>query len=64
MAKLKPNKSATKRVKITRQGKLKLRKPGTRHLLSGKSGNRKRRLHKTTVLSGTIAKAFKKSLWM
>ena len=41
MPKLKTNKSAKKRFKLTKRGKLKRYKQGKRHLLTSKSSNRK-----------------------
>ncbi len=43
-SKLKTNRSAAKRVKVTGSGKLMRRKGWKRHLLSGKNATRKRRL--------------------
>lgn len=62
MPKLKTNKSAKKRFKLTKKGKLKRSKPGRRHILTSKSANRKRRLRKKVIVEGTIAKVIKKLL--
>lgn len=51
MPKKKTNKSAAKRFRITRNGKVMYHKAGTGHLLSSKSAKRKRNLRKTGVLS-------------
>ncbi|MFH1478817.1 MAG: 50S ribosomal protein L35 [Candidatus Omnitrophota bacterium] len=62
MPKLKTNKSAKKRLKMTKSGKIKCHKAGKRHLLTSKSKNRKRRLRKAVTLQGSIGKIAKKLL--
>lgn len=62
MPKLKTNKSAKKRFKLTKRGKLKRFKPGRRHLLTAKSSNRKRRLRKSALVQGMEKKITKKLL--
>ncbi|MEK6798481.1 MAG: 50S ribosomal protein L35 [Planctomycetota bacterium] len=57
MPKLKGHKGLKKRVRITATGKVKYKAPNTGHLMSGKSGNRKRRLRSRAVLKGTVRKA-------
>ena len=44
MPKLKTHKGLTKRVRVSPKGKIKRKKAGTGHLMSGKTGNRKRTL--------------------
>ena len=44
--KFKPNKGLLKRIKVTAKGKVKVRKPGSGHLLSHKTGNRRRKLRR------------------
>jgi large subunit ribosomal protein L35 len=51
MPKMKTNKAAAKRLKVTASGKLKYKKAGSGHLLSSKSRKRKRNLRKDGVLS-------------
>ncbi len=51
MPKLKTNRSAAKRFRITKNGKVKRGKPGRRHLLSVKTARRKRHLRKRTLCS-------------
>ena len=46
MGKQKTHKGIAKRVKITGRGKVKRRKAGTGHLLSGKKSKRKRQLRR------------------
>ena len=62
MPKLKRNKSVAKRVKITAHGKIRIAKAGRRHLLSGKTGNKKRRLRKTSFLGWGQTRLAKRSL--
>ena len=49
-AKMKTNRSAAKRFKVTGSGKLKRRKAGRSHLLEEKSAKRKRRLRKSALV--------------
>ena len=51
MPKHKTNKSAKKRFKITKKGKVLRARPGRRHLLSGKSAKRRRQLRRTVECS-------------
>ena len=51
MPKQKTNKSASKRFKITKNGKVLRRHAGSRHLLSSKSGKRKRYAGKANVVN-------------
>lgn len=62
MPKLKTNKSAKKRFKLTKKGKLKRFKAGRRHLLTSKSSDRKRHMRKGVLVEGCQAKAIKKLL--
>ena len=62
MPKLKTNKSAKKRLKLTKRGKVKRSRSGRRHLLSAKSSNRKRKLRKHAIVEGKEAKIIKKLL--
>ena len=62
MPKLKTNKSARKRFKLTKRGKLKGWKPGRRHLLTSKSSDRKRGLRRSSTILGEVAKVTKKLL--
>ncbi len=49
MPKLKTNKSAKKRFRVTKTGKVKRGRPGRRHLLSVKPTKRKRHLRRQPV---------------
>ena len=46
MPKAKSNRGAVKRVRVTKSGKVKFRHPFTSHLLSHKTGNRRRKLRR------------------
>lgn len=59
MAKLKTKRGWLKRVKIKKSGKILHWKSGKRHLLTGKSRKRKRRLSKLTPVSRADLKRFK-----
>ena len=51
MPKLKTNKGAAKRLRITKSGRLKRGSPGKRHLTGGKSSKRLRRLRKAKYVA-------------
>jgi large subunit ribosomal protein L35 len=59
MPKLKTRKSISKRMKITKTGKVLRRKPGARHYKAGKSSGRRRKLRGTDLLTGKMAKNIK-----
>ncbi len=59
MPKIKTNKSAAKRFRVTATGKIKYSKAGGRHLLSSKSRKRKRHLRKGGVLGKAETKRVK-----
>jgi large subunit ribosomal protein L35 len=56
MPKLKTHSGAKKRFKLTAKGKLKYKKAGLRHLLTGMSTKRGRRLRKSSLLNPIEAK--------
>ena len=62
MPKRKTNKSVAKRVKITAHGKVRLRKAGMNHILSGKPSKNKRHLKKAFFLAPAQAKMAKRVL--
>ena len=62
MPKLKTNKGARKRLKITKNGKLMRYKPGRRHILTSKSSKRKRKMRRCIQVLGMEAKITKKLL--
>ena len=53
MPKLKTSKSAAKRFRVTKSGKIKRNKAFSRHLLTGKSAKRRRNLRKAAMLDKT-----------
>ena len=59
MPKLKTKKSISKRMKITKLGKVKRRKPFGRHYKAGKNGDRRRSVRGTALCEGKIAKKMK-----
>jgi large subunit ribosomal protein L35 len=62
MPKLKTNKGARKRLKITKNGKLMRYKPGRRHILTSKTSKRKRKMRRCMEVLGMEAKNTKKLL--
>lgn len=62
MPKLKTRKSIAKRVKRTASGKYKFCKPGRRHLMTNKSGKKKRQMRGAGLLAGAHAQRLKKAL--
>ena len=59
MPKLKTKKSISKRMKITKNGKVVRRKPGSRHYKAGKNGARRRNVRGSDLCVGKIAKTMK-----
>lgn len=62
MPKMKTHSGAKKRFKVTASGKVKYKKPGQRHLLTGDSGNQNRQSRKPATLNKTDTKTMKKFL--
>ncbi|MFW5986125.1 MAG: 50S ribosomal protein L35 [Halanaerobiales bacterium] len=62
MPKLKTHKGIAKRVKKTSKGKIKRKKAFHSHILTKKSGKRKRKLRKSALLDKTYEKRYKKLL--
>ena len=62
MPKLKTNRSAKKRIRITKSGKAKHFKAGKSHLLTGKRSKRKRLLGKPGFVAAGELKSIKKIL--
>ncbi len=56
MPKAKTKKCATKRVRVSKKGKVKFRHPFTSHLMSGRNGARRRRLRRRAVAVTAEAK--------
>ena len=62
MPKMKTNKAAAKRIKVTGTGKLMRRTPGTGHLRSVKSPSRLRRFRKGVIVPPGFAKQARRML--
>lgn len=62
MPKVKTNKSAQKRFKVTKTGKIKRHKAGGRHILTKKARKRKRSLKAATTVDKTFQKKIKRLL--
>jgi large subunit ribosomal protein L35 len=56
MPKIKTNRGAAKRFKITARGKVKRHRAGRRHILTSKSRKRKRHLRQGAAVTGPDAK--------
>ncbi len=62
MPKLKTNRGAAKRFKVTASGKIKRNKANRNHLLTKKTTKRKRNLRKSGLVDTTNTKAVKRLL--
>ncbi len=62
MPKLKTHSGTKDRVKVSKNGKVRIGHPNKNHFLSKKSGSRKRSLRGLNTKTGTIAKTLKKKL--
>lgn len=62
MSKAKTNKSAAKRFSVTGKGKIKRPNSGKRHLLTGKSRKRKRKLRHASIVHKTEFRKVKRML--
>lgn len=62
MPKMKTHKASKKRFRVSANGKLKRRQAGKKHLLSHKTGKRKRHLRGTIIETGKIAKTYIKMM--
>jgi large subunit ribosomal protein L35 len=58
MPKMKTHKASKKRFRVTASGKLKRRQAGKKHLLSHKTGKRKRQLRSAVVETGKLARKY------
>ena len=58
--KMKTNRGAAKRFRVTKSGKLSRSKAGASHILTKKTSKRKRSLRKGTIVSGADRKVLKK----
>ena len=59
---IKTNKSYTKRIKVTKNGKLLRRRAGRSHFMEHKSASRKRTQAGTEAITGRAAKSIKLNL--
>ena len=59
MPKMKTNRAAAKRFKITAKGKIKRRRANLRHILVNKTRKQKRRLGKSTIVDKTNERVLK-----
>jgi len=62
MPKMKTNRAAAKRFKVTGTGKIMRARANKSHILTKKSPKRKRRLRQTTVVDAINVKALRKML--
>jgi large subunit ribosomal protein L35 len=58
MPKMKTHKGSKKRFRVTATGKLKRRQAGKKHLLSHKTGKRKRQLREAVLETGKLGKKY------
>lgn len=63
-AKQKTHKGVSKRVRVTKSGKIKRKSAWKRHLAAGKSSARKRRLRRSQILAKSEQKRFQRLLAM
>jgi large subunit ribosomal protein L35 len=62
MPKMKTHSGTKKRFRVTAAKKVKFRKPGQRHLMTGDSGNQNRYSRKPSIVSKADMKIMKKNL--
>lgn len=62
MPKQKTHKGLSKRVKITASGKVRHRRPGGSHLMSGKNAKRRRRVTSSAIMTTVAARKIKYEL--
>ena len=62
MPKLKTHKGLSKRVKVTKSGKIKRMQAFHRHLMTGKGGARRRRGKRSVIMHGAEAKRMQRLL--
>ena len=58
MPKMKTHKASKKRFRVTASGKLKRRQAGKKHLLSHKTGKRKRQLREVVIETNKLTKKY------
>jgi large subunit ribosomal protein L35 len=59
MPKMKSHKGLRKRIRVSATGKIKFKRANSGHLMSGKAGNRKRKLRKPAILAGKVQDAMR-----
>jgi len=59
MGKQRTHKGLSKRIKITGRGRLRRKRAGAGHLMSGKNAKRRRRVTATAIVTGASAKKIK-----
>ena len=62
MPKMKTNRAAAKRLWVTGSGRVRRAKAGLRHLMRGKSANRRRNLRKNTICADGDARRVRRLL--
>ena len=62
MPKIKTHKATKKRLRLTKRGKVVGRRAGKSHLMSSKTGKKRRALKRRITLSGVDAKRYAKAL--
>ena len=62
MPKQKTHKGLAKRMKVTARGKVKHRRAGSSHLMSGKNAKRRRRINSSSVVKTGKARVMKAEL--
>ena len=62
MPKLKTNKGAKKRLRLTKSGRIKHWSPGKRHLLRRKDAKRRRQLRKPKILARVVERRMRRLL--
>lgn len=60
MPKMKTKKAVASRFKVTASGKLRRGRPGKRHILTKKTGKRKRQLRTSALVSDAQLKTYKR----
>jgi large subunit ribosomal protein L35 len=62
MPKMKTHKGSKKRFRVTASGKVKRRQAGKKHLLSHKTGKRKRQLREPVMETGKLGKKYREMM--
>ena len=62
MPKMKTHKGLKKRVKVTAKGKIRFKQRNSGHLMSGKTGDRCRKMRRPAILDSSLAKHIRLAL--